>query len=150
VDNELTYFYGRSQSRISGGGQVAFPKRFRDALGADDRLVILPGAQNCLYIYPYRQFALVRERAKNYAERLNDPEFLRDFLEEVCQLELDTQGRFVLTKELRARAEISGAEALFIGMDDRIEIWAPEIRERLRAKDFAARRSAQAREIFGI
>jgi len=149
---ELTYFYGSSRSRLSPKGQVAFPKRYRDILGeAADGLVILPGQGKCLYIYTHAQFATIRERVRAAAVRDNDPEFFRSFMEEVSPLELDTQGRFVINNTLRERAEITGLEILFIGMDDRIEIWAPELRDQQRnTASYSTKRELQAHEIFGI
>ncbi|MBP5232156.1 MAG: hypothetical protein J6333_01985 [Planctomycetes bacterium] len=148
---DLTYFYGSSQSRLSAKGQVAFPKRFRDILGdAGASLVILPGQGKCLYIYTHQQFAQVRERVRAAAVRDNDPEFFRSFMEEVSPLELDTQGRFVLNGELRAKADIAGQDLLFIGMDDRIEVWSPAERETRRRDDFAQKREERGRDIFGI
>ena len=148
---DLTYFYGSSQSRLSAKGQVALPKRFRDILGdADGGLVILPGQGKCLYIYTYRQFAVIRERVRAAAVRDNDPEFFRSFMEEAAPVELDTQGRFVLNGELRARAGLEGLDVLFIGMDDRIEIWAPDERAAHRRDDFARKREERGRDIFGI
>ena len=150
--DELTYFYGSSLSRLSPKGQVAFPKRFRDIIGNDQKgLVILPGQGQCLYIYTYQQFGIIRERARSTAVRDNDPEFFRSFMEQVCPLELDTQGRFVLSGELRAWAGITGQEILFIGMDDRIEIWSPEIREsQHQIIEFEVKRAQVGRDIFGI
>lgn len=149
---EFTYFYGSSQSRLSAKGQVALPKRFRDILGDEgEGLVILPGQGKCLYIYTHRQFGVIRDRVRAAAVRDNDPEFFRSFMEQAAPLELDTQGRFVISAELRARAGISGLDIVFIGMDDRIEIWAPELREaERRPEEFEGKRAQQARDIFGI
>lgn len=148
--NELIYFYGSSQSRLSQKGQVALPKRFRDLLKNND-LVILPGQGRCLYLYTHQQFSVIRDRVRETAIRDNDQEFFRSFMEQVHPLELDTQGRLVLSQDLRAQAAITENEVLFIGMDDRIEIWEPSSREKLRCGvDYAHKREQKSRDIFGI
>ena len=154
-DPTAAYFYGSSPSRLSPKGQVAIPKRFRDILSAEEQqrgFVIIPGQGGCLYMYTHRQFGQIRENARALALRENDPEFFRSFMEEAYPVDLDTQGRFVLGGEMRKVAGIAGQDALFIGMDDRIEIWSPERREQGRADraDFEIRRGAHARDLFGI
>ncbi|MDR0868348.1 MAG: hypothetical protein LBP75_07745 [Planctomycetota bacterium] len=150
--DDLVYFYGGSQSRIGPKGQVALPKRFREVLTDGARgLLILPGAARCLYIYTYQHFVEARDRAKEYAARAGNPEFFRRFMEQVGQLELDTQNRFVLSKELREWAGIDGQDILFIGMDTRIEVWSPAVRAAMtRDDEYEAQRRQQALNIFGI
>lgn len=153
--DEQTYFYGSTPTRLSPKGQVAFPKRFRDVVPESEQaagFVLLPGQGGCLYLYTHRQFGRIRENVRAVALRENDPEFFRTFMEEAFAVDLDTQGRFVLPQQLREYAGITGADAIFIGMDDRIEIWQPERREAARRSDaeYRNKRESNARTIFGI
>lgn len=150
-----TYFYGSSQTKLSPKGQVAFPKRFRDILSEEENaagFVLIPGQGGCLYLYTHRQFGTIRENVRSIALRDNDPEFFRAFLEEAAPIDLDTQGRFVIPQNLRDYAGITEADALFIGMDDRIEIWQPARREAVRrvSEEYHQKRELNARSIFGI
>lgn len=147
------YFYGSSSTRLSPKGQVALPKRFRDILPDEERaagFVLIPGQGGCLYLYTHRQFGKIRENARAIALRDNDPEFFRMFMEEASPVDLDTQGRFVLPQVLRELAGLE--EALFIGMDDRIEIWSPARRKAARLDDgaYLSKRESDARSLFGI
>ncbi len=131
------------------------PKRFRDVLGADQaarRFVLLRGEADCLYLYTHHQFGVVRQRVKAIAVRDGAPEFFRQFMEAVVSIDLDSQGRFVLPQSLRQDAGLLGGDALFVGMDDRIELWAPDRRSRARKTQdgFEERRKASGREIFGL
>ncbi len=155
MDDGQTYFYGSSPTRLSPKGQVAFPKRFRDVVPEAEHsagFVLVPGQGGCLYLYTHRQFGQIRENVRAVAQRENDPEFFRSFMEEACPVDLDTQGRFVLPQQLREYAGITAADALFIGMDDRIEIWEPGRRSAVRRSrdDYHNKRETNARSIFGI
>ncbi len=149
------FFYGSSENRLNTKGQVALPKRFRDVLPAEALtlgFVLVRGREDCLYMYTHRQFAEVKARAREIALEENDPEFFRSFLENAHAVDIDAQGRFVLPASLRAAAGIAGPGVLFLGMDDRIEVWEPSRREAARAEaaEYEAARETQARRIFGI
>jgi MraZ protein len=149
------FFYGSSENRLNTKGQVALPKRFRDVLPEEELalgFVLVRGREDCLYMYTHRQFAEVKARAREVAVEENDPEFLRAFLESAHAVDVDAQGRFVLPAGLRTAAGIGGPGVLFLGMDDRIEVWEPSRREAARAPsaDYEAARETQARRIFGI
>jgi len=155
VRPEDPFFYGSVESRISPKGQIAMPKRFRDVLGVDaaaSGFVLLKGEADCLYLYTHRQFGAVRQRVKAIAVREGTPEFFRQFMESVVAVDLDNQGRFVLPQALRQEAGLTGADALFVGMDDRIELWSPQRRSAARKMQvgFDESRKAASREIFGL
>lgn len=152
---QAAYFYGSYQNRLSPKGQVAIPKRFRDVLSAEEAqrgFVLIPGQSDCIYMYTHGQFGKIRENVRQVALRENDPEFFRLFLEESRPVDLDTQGRFVIPTELRTYAKIGGQDVLFIGVDDRIELWSPQVREagRCAEAEYGRKRQQSAREIFGI
>lgn len=153
--SDAPFFYGRSENRLNSKGQVALPKAFRSVLDEailQERFVLVPGEQACVYMYTHRQFSAVRAAVRAFAHEENDPEFFRAFMEEAESVELDTQGRLVLPRRLRAYAGIEGPDVAFIGMDDRIEIWAPEAREAVRgsADAYRERRGVHARRFFGL
>jgi len=149
------FFYGSSENRLNAKGQVAIPKRFRTVVDPEELkqgFVLVQGEDACVYMYTHRQFGEIKARVRALAKEENDPEFFRTFLENAHAVDMDSQGRFVLPAELRRTVGIKGPEVLFLGMDDRIEIWAPAQRATLRsrAKGYEERRKSQARQIFGI
>jgi len=154
ADSSL-FFYGSSANRLNSKGQVSIPKRFRSVVGEDEiarGFVLIIGEHECIYMYTHMQFEAVKERVRKIARQENNQEFFRAFLEDAHAIDLDSQGRFVLPASLRQAAGINGPDVLFIGLDDRIEIWAPEKRDQQRTKaaDYQEKRKREARKIFGI
>ncbi len=149
------FFYGSSENRLNSKGQVAIPKRFRSLVSAEEiaqGFVLVMGEQECIYMYTHMQFETVKERVREIAVQENNQEFFRSFMEDAYAVDLDSQGRFVLPASLRQAASINGPDVLFIGLDNRIEIWAPDKRaaQRGQAADYQEKRKSQARKIFGI
>lgn len=155
IDNNSLYFYGSAENKLNSKGQVAIPARFRSFHSDEEQCrnyVILRGAANCLYMYTHHQFGTIKDNARRVAEESGDSAFYRSFMAEAHSVEVDTQGRFVLPQHFLAAAGIKGPGVLFIGVDDRIEIWEPEayaasISESAKYEEL--RRSA-SRQIFGI
>jgi len=131
------------------------PARFRAVLSGEDRkrgLVLLRGEAPCIYGYTHEQFREIVDRIMSDEETRGDAEFLRDFFEEVYAVDLDSQGRIVIPGELRRDAAIKGSDVVFIGHNDRIEIW--DAGERLRGREtsrdeYERKRGRHARRIFG-
>lgn len=148
------FFYGSAVNRLNSKGQVAIPKRFRDIVPQEEHKqgFVLVMGEGGIYMYTHRQFGVIKDRVRVEATSRNDPEFLRAFMENAHAVDIDNQGRFVLPLALRKSAGIAGPEVLFIGMDDRIEIWAPEARrsQRREAQEMLQRDKETARKIFGM
>jgi MraZ protein len=64
----------------------------------------------------------------------------RFFFVNAAQVKLDSKNRFVLPKELKDYAQI-GSEAVFLGVNERIELWDKKIYQ-----NYGAIREAQIRE----
>ena len=155
MHDESPYFYGSAENKLNSKGQVAIPARFRSVLPDDEQnrnYVIIRGEEQCLYMYTHRQFAKIKDNARRVAEETGDSGFYRSFMAEACAVDLDTQGRFVLPQHFIQVAGIKGQGVMFIGMDDRIEIWEPSIYAVGRGVDgrYEELRKNAARRIFGI
>lgn len=155
MDNS-PYYYGQAENKLNSKGQVAIPARFRSNLPDTEQgrhFVIVRGELQCLYMYTHQQFGTIKNNARQVAEKSGDPDFYRTFMAEAHAVELDTQGRFVLPQHLMRVAGIAGPGVLFVGVDDRIEIWEPAFyasrHDEGRGRFEELRRSA-ARSIFGI
>lgn len=149
------YFYGSAENKLNAKGQVAIPARFRSVLPDSDQsgnFVIIHGEDQCLYMYTHRQFAKIKDNARRIAEETGDSGFYRSFMAEACAVDLDTQGRFVLPQLFLKAAGIRGQGVLFIGMDDRIEIWEPTVYAASRGESgkYEELRKKAAKRIFGI
>ncbi len=150
------YFYGHYTNAISPKGQASIPKKFRDNLSKEESVggfVLLPGQENCLYLYTHLQFASIKAKVREHAIKNGSSGFFRSFMEEVVAVDIDNQGRFVISQKMRNYANLSGKEITFIGMDDRIEIWNPELRNNIREQEesnYHKMREVSAKDIFGI
>lgn len=155
MSDNIPFYYGSAENKLNTKGQVAIPARFRSALPDSDlnrNFVIIRGEPQCLYMYTHYQFGKIKDNARRVAEDSGDPDFYRSFMAEAHSVELDTQGRFVLPQPLMKTAGISGPGVLFIGVDDRIEIWEPGVYDSARGEKarFEELRRSAARSIFGI
>ena len=154
MDN-IPFYYGNAENKLNSKGQVAIPARFRSALpdSAQTRnYVIVRGEGQCLYMYTHQQFGKIKDNARRVAEESGDSGFYRNFMAEAHAVELDTQGRFVLPQHFLKAAGIRGTGVLFIGVDERIEIWEPSLYDSARGEPerYEELRRSAARKIFGI
>jgi MraZ protein len=151
----LSFFYGSSEHKLNAKGQVAVPARFRSVLPAEtlaQGFVLLLGEEACLYCYTHIQFREIVERVRTDPETGGDAEFLRAFFEQVHAVDIDSQGRIVIPGDLREAAGFSSGRLVFLGHNDRIELWDAEARaERRRetAEEFGQKRQRVARRLFG-
>lgn len=155
MSNDAPYYYGSAENKLNSKGQVAIPARFRAVLPDEDKErnhVIVRGEGSCLYMYTHRQFGKIKDNARRVAEESGDASFYRSFLAEACAVDIDTQGRFVLPQIFMKQAGISGPSILFIGMDDRIEIWEPKVFSAQRGgpEKYEEMRTSAAKKIFGL
>jgi MraZ protein len=117
-------FYGTFRHAVDSKGRVALPAQFRrDLAGA----VVAPGSENRLVIRPsadwheYEQhFRLTAE--SDSAQRL----FMRHLYARAREVELDAQGRILLTPEHRSFARIA-ERAVFVGVSNVVEVVGEEV-----------------------
>ena len=153
--DDAPYYYGSAENKLNSKGQVAIPARFRSVLPEEDKCknyVIVRGEGTCLYMYTHRQFGKIKDNARKVAEEVGDSGFYRSFMAEAYSVDIDTQGRFVLPQVFMKTAEITGPGVLFVGMDDRIEIWDPAVyaAHGAAATQHEELRRNAAKKIFGI
>ena len=114
-------FIGNIEAKTDAKGRAFLPAVFRKVLQAsgEDGLVLRKDVfQNCLVLYPE---SVWNERL----DLLKSQQIFRQFVSEAEVVTLDGNGRFLISKRLMKVAEIE-QDIQFIGMDNTIEIWAPE------------------------
>ncbi len=112
---------GQYEGKISEKFQVAFPKKFRDALG--DTVIITKGFENCLIIVSEENWKTLLEgtEGKPFTDK-NARELQRFLLGNATQVELDSKGRFVMPEYLREYAKVS-ENVVFAGIGRFVEAW---------------------------
>ena len=123
-------FIGNIEAKTDSKGRVFLPACFRRILQADgcERVMLRKDVyQDCLVIYPEEswneQLNLLRSRLDKWNAK--HQMIFRQFVADVEELSIDSNGRILLPKRYLGMASIR-QEVRFIGMDDTIEIWAKE------------------------
>ena len=122
-------FRGATKVTIDAKGRLAIPTRYRDRLAArsNGQLVVTVDRDYCLLLYPYPDWEeierkLIRLPSLNkQARRLQ-----RLMVGYATELELDGNGRILLSRELREFAGIE-RQAILIGQGNKFELWNDEI-----------------------
>ena len=112
-------------------GRVFLPSVFRKVLqtSGEEKLVLRKDVhQPCLVLYPE---SVWNERMDALREQLNiwnkeHQQLLRKMNSEVEEANLDGSGRLLISKRLLEKANITQT-IRFIGMDNVIEIWSPDL-----------------------
>ena len=123
-------FIGNIEAKTDSKGRVFLPACFRRILQQDgcEKIMLRKDVyQDCLVIYPEeswnRQLNLLRSRLDKWNAK--HQMIFRQFVADVEELSIDSNGRILLPKRYMGMANIR-QEVRFIGMDDTIEIWAKE------------------------
>ena len=84
--------------------------------------------ENCLVVYPAAQWQeeIAKVRAKLNRFDGNQQMVYRKLVSEAQEIQLDSNGRMLLPQALLDKVGIK-QDALFVGMEQTIEIWAPDI-----------------------
>lgn len=121
-------YSGKSELTLDDKGRLAIPARYRPSLleQCAGRLVITVDVEPCLLIYPadtWKQFAdrlMALNEFDPRAKRVR-----RHFLGHAEEVEMDRQGRVLLTPALRAQADLQ-RQAVLAGQGTKFELWAAQ------------------------
>jgi MraZ protein len=115
---------GEYKSKLGKKKRVSLPKKFRDQLG--ENLILTRGYEQALIV--------VNEKLwKTVAKEVMDGSFINKDIRDTSrflvggakEIDLDTQGRFVIPESLLEHAQLKD-EAVFIGLVNWVEIWDKE------------------------
>jgi len=113
---------GIYKTKTSVKGRVALPNKLKQALG--DKLIITAGYEKSLMIVSAKNWQAVVGQVTNRELTLGPARATDRFLlGSAFEVELDSQGRFIIPKYLRQYAGITG-EAVFLGVGNRVELWS--------------------------
>lgn len=127
---QIMSFIGQFPVRLDAKNRAFMPAGFRRLLqqSGDQTLVIRKDYfENCLVVYPASQWqqeiAGVRARLNRFDG--NQQMVYRKLVSEAQEVQLDSNGRMLLPKTLLEKVGIK-QDILFVGMEQTIEIWAPD------------------------
>jgi MraZ protein len=119
---------GEYEARLTDKNRVAIPKKIRDEFA--EGLILSRGYEGCLIL-------LDKKRWDDFENIINKGSILmlsirdtkRFIFGGAYELDLDSQGRFVLPNNLKDYAQINN-DLIFIAIKDWVEIWALDIWEK--------------------
>jgi len=119
-------FRGFNKNSIDSKGRLAIPSRYRDliAVQAENNLVItLNPLDRSLWLYPQPEWDVIEDKLATLSDfekqSRRTKQMMRGYASD-CQL--DSQGRILIPKELRAYAELN-KQAVILGQGNKFEIW---------------------------
>lgn len=128
-------FLGTFQHTVDDKGRLTLPAKWRDELESD--LVITYGLDECLFVFAQSRFKTIAEKvAAQGFESPNARDWSRYLLGNAETIELDKQGRVLISQNLRSRFALNG-EVVVVGLFDRIEIWEPKKHQAMHARIMA-------------
>ena len=119
-------YSGDYRISLDDRGRMRIPSKLREKLGKE--LVMSAGTDGCAFLMNESDLEtligpVTRSVKLSEHEMMN---MLRKFYANVYTMTEDNQGRFVLPAKLRAHMKANKG-LVFVGMLDRIEVWAEEI-----------------------
>jgi len=112
---------GEYKNTLDEKNRVAIPKKFREFLG--DKVIVTRGYEGCLLIVSKKSWqSLIEDTVKGPFTSGALRDTTRFLLGGAFEVELDSQGRFVLPKNLSKYASLQ-EEACFVGLGRWVEVW---------------------------
>ena len=127
----MTFFTSEYESKLDAKGRLVLPARIKAQLPeGDSELVIRRGFEQCLIIYPMVEFKKVFSKISGLSEFNKEfRDLQRSFLSGVVTIELDSNGRFLIPKNMLAYAQVE-KEAMLVGTGSKVEVWNPTVYEK--------------------
>lgn len=141
----MSTFIGKYEAKADIKGRIFIPSNYRKLLpdGQKEKVVMRKDAENdCLIIFPEQVW---NEKVDDFKSKLDewnpvDQMLLMQFVSDAEWLDIDSQGRILISKKNLLAIGIENAEVLFVGMIDRFAVWSKVRYEqnKMSPTDFAA------------
>lgn len=97
------------------------PAKLRNDMG--EKFIVTKGLDGCLFAFSQNEWLNFETKLKTLPlSDKNARNFVRFFLSGATECEIDKQGRFLISNNLRVVANLD-KEAVIIGVGTRLEIW---------------------------
>jgi len=125
-------FLGTHHPRLDDKGRFFLPAKFRDRLAGG--LVITPGQERCLYVFPEAEFDRIFDRIRQAPVTSKAArDYQRMFMAKASDERPDKQGRVTVNADLRTYAGLD-RECVVLGAGTRVEVWDATAWERYTAE----------------
>ncbi|OJX91164.1 MAG: hypothetical protein BGP01_12115 [Paludibacter sp. 47-17] len=124
----MSTFIGKYEAKADVKGRVFIPSVYRKLLPEADRerLVLRRDTDNdCLILYPVSVWNAKVEQLKSVLDEWNpdDQLLLMQFVSEAEWLDIDSQGRVLISRRHLQEIGVESSDMLFVGMIDRFALW---------------------------
>lgn len=123
-------FLGVSTLNLDAKGRMAIPAKHRDALAdccASRVVVTINPREHCLWLYPENEWLDIARKLSRLPTLNRQNQILqRLLLGHASELEMDGQGRILLSPELRDYAQMS-KKLWLVGEGHKFELWSDEL-----------------------
>ena len=138
---------GEYEHSLDAKGRLIMPAKLRDDIG--EKFIITKGLDGCLFAFSLEEWKNFEQKLRSLPISNKDARaFSRFFFAGAIDCEIDKQGRFLITSNLREFAKLE-KEIVIVGMDSRIEIWSKEKWQNTE-DDISADEIAAKMEMLGI
>ena len=115
---------GEYEHSLDVKGRIIMPAKFREDIG--DKFIVTKGLDGCLFAFSKEEWKKFEDKLSTLPISNKDARlFTRFFFAGAIDCELDKQGRFLISSNLREFAGFN-KDVVIIGMNSRIEIWSKE------------------------
>jgi len=140
----MSTFIGKYEAKADVKGRIFIPSAYRKLLpdGEKERVVMRKDTENdCLVVFPENVWNKKVEDFKSKLDEWNsiDQLLLMQFVSDAEWLDIDSQGRILISKKNLQAIGVENSDVLFVGMVDRFAMWSKSKYEqtRMSSSDFA-------------
>lgn len=138
---------GEYEHSLDAKGRLIMPAKLREDIG--EKFIVTKGLDGCLFAFSLAEWTNFEQKLRTLPISNKDARlFTRFFFAGAIDCEIDKQGRFLISSNLREFAELT-KDVVIIGMDSRIEIWSKEKWQKC-DDDISADDIAAKMEMLGI
>ncbi len=138
---------GEYEHSLDAKGRLIMPAKLREDIG--EKFIITKGLDGCLFAFSLDEWKNFEQKLRSLPISNKDArDFSRFFFAGAMDCEIDKQGRFLISNNLRTFAELE-KEVVIIGMDSRIEIWSKQ-KWHSTDSDISADEIAEKMQMLGI
>ena len=138
---------GEYEHSLDTKGRLIMPAKLRETIG--EKYKLTKGLDGCLFAFSLVEWANFEQKLRTLPISNKDARaFSRFFFAGAIECEIDKQGRFLISSNLREFANLD-KDIIIVGMDSRIEIWSKDKWQQCDS-DISADDIAEKMEMLGI
>ena len=124
--------YGRYEHTIDAKNRVFIPAKYKDTLGTNFKITYNKFINQCILVYSEEEWQEMQKKVKSLPS-VQYQYFIREIYSNTVDVQLDSQGRLVIPQFLKEKVGLD-KNALFLGVESRVEIWEPNVYEEVNNK----------------